>query len=118
LSGHAGSPADSDATVDSDRSTGAVYREAAKQTYDREGRNHPEGAVWSPGAVAAFARAARLAPEDRLQYALECLGSVFGRPGQAAVSAPWTATPTSAGGRSLTWCSESTGRTGTARAKR
>ena len=63
-----------------------VYREAAKQTYYREGCKHLEEAVWSPAAVASFARAARLAPEDRLEYALECLGSLFGRPGQEAVS--------------------------------
>ena len=61
-----------------------VRREAAAQTYYREGQKALEESVWSARAPLAFARAAYHTPSDRRQYVRECLGSAFGRPGLRA----------------------------------
>lgn len=65
-------------------------RSAKAHSFYQEGRIRLSESVWSPRAIAAFARAVYYSPSDRTEYARDFVGSFGGQPGlRAAGLAGW-----------------------------
>ena len=61
----------------------AIKREAMVRTLVTEGEIRLDEAVWSPAAIACFARASYHADGGRLRHLARCGSAMFGRPGLA-----------------------------------